>query len=80
MTDRKLKKEAQIGATIFHVGVSERLVIKRAQREYEYQHSPERLKQLDKDVAAARALIAKRAARKAGSQKRHDAASNEGKP
>lgn len=43
MTDRKLKKEAQIGSTIFHVVVSERIVIKRAQREYEYQNSPEKL-------------------------------------
>jgi hypothetical protein len=71
MTDRKLKKEAQIGTTIFHKGVSERLVIQRAQREYEYWHDPERVKQLDKDVAAARALIEKREARR---KKRRSAA------
>lgn len=37
----KLKKPAQVGNTIFGKGVSERLVIERAQREYKYQHTPE---------------------------------------
>jgi uncharacterized protein YqiB (DUF1249 family) len=37
----KLKKPAQVGNTVFSVGVSERAVIERAQREYDYQHSPE---------------------------------------
>jgi hypothetical protein len=39
--DAKLAKPAQIGNGIFHAGVSERLVIERAQREYEYQNAPE---------------------------------------
>jgi hypothetical protein len=36
----KLKKPAQVGNTVFGVGVSDRLVIERAQREYEYQKMP----------------------------------------
>lgn len=32
----KLTKPAMVGGTIFGVGVEERLVIERAQREYEY--------------------------------------------
>lgn len=39
--DRKLTKVAQVGNTVFHVGVSESLVIERAQREYEYEQTPE---------------------------------------
>ena len=41
--DGKLTKPAQVGNGVFRVGVSERLVIERAQREYEYQNTPERL-------------------------------------
>lgn len=37
----KLKKPAQVGNTIFGKGVSERLVIDRAQREYVYRQKPE---------------------------------------
>lgn len=40
--DRKLEKPAQVGNTRFSAGVSERLVIERAQREYEYQNTPEK--------------------------------------
>lgn len=35
----KLTKPARIGATVFGVGVDERLVIERAQREYEYREA-----------------------------------------
>lgn len=38
-----LKKPARVGNTIFHVGVSERLVVERAQREYERQNTPEKV-------------------------------------
>jgi hypothetical protein len=38
----KLTKVAQVGNTVFHVGVSEQHVIQRAQREYEYEQTPER--------------------------------------
>lgn len=38
----KLTKHAQIGNCVFHPGVSERLVVERAQREYEYQNTPEK--------------------------------------
>ena len=41
-TDRKLTKPAQVGNGRFGIGVSERLVIERAQREYQYQNTPER--------------------------------------
>ncbi len=34
--DRKLDKPAQVGGTVFHEGVSERMVIDRAQREWDY--------------------------------------------
>jgi len=37
----KLKKPAQIGSTIFGVGIDWRTVIERAQREYVYQKKPE---------------------------------------
>ncbi len=68
MTERKLKKEAQIGNTIFHKGVSERLVIQRAQREYDYQNTPEMLAERKKVIALAaetRLLLDKRKARRA---------------
>lgn len=42
MSDGKLTAPAQIGNTIFGVGVSERLVIERAQREHDYQQTPAR--------------------------------------
>jgi len=38
----KLTKPAQVGNAIFHAGVDERMVIERAQREYEYQRDPKR--------------------------------------
>lgn len=38
----KLTKPAQVGNTVFGVGVKERMVIERAQREHEYQQTPER--------------------------------------
>jgi hypothetical protein len=37
-----LTKPAQVGGTRFGVGISERTVIARAQREYEYQNTPEK--------------------------------------
>lgn len=37
-----LTKPAQVGGTIFDAGLRESLVIERAQREYEYQQTPER--------------------------------------
>lgn len=40
--DGKLNKPAQVGNTRFSIGVSERLVIERAQREHEYQNTPEK--------------------------------------
>jgi regulator of replication initiation timing len=40
---RKLTKIAQVGNAVFHVGVSERLVIERAHRQYEYEQTPERV-------------------------------------
>jgi hypothetical protein len=40
--DKKLEKPAMVGNTRFGEGVSERLVIDRAQREYEYQVTPEK--------------------------------------
>jgi hypothetical protein len=58
MTDRKLKKEALIGNTVFHKGVSERLVIQRAQRDYErQQEEAPKVEALVKDV---KAILAKR--------------------
>lgn len=45
MTDallRRLTKYVQVGNTVFHPGVPERMVIERAEREYEYQQTPER--------------------------------------
>jgi hypothetical protein len=38
----KLTKPAQVGNTVFGVGVKERTVIERAQREHDYQQTPER--------------------------------------
>lgn len=40
--EEKLTKPAMVGNTSFGIGVSARLVIDRAQREYEYQHTPEK--------------------------------------
>lgn len=51
-----LTKPAQVGNTIFHAGIAERTVIERAQREYEYQQTPEkeaaRLKRVHAFVAS----------------------------
>ena len=59
--ERKLTKIAQVGNGVFHIGVSERLVIERAEREYEYEQTPERqaarkekLEQFITDIDAAR--------------------------
>lgn len=38
----KLTQPAQVGNTIFGVGVDERMVIERAQREHSYQQTPEK--------------------------------------
>lgn len=38
----RLERPAQVGNTIFEIGVDDQLVVKRAQREYEYQHTPEK--------------------------------------
>lgn len=38
----KLTKAAQVGNTIFNVGVDERMVVERAQREHDYQQTPEK--------------------------------------
>lgn len=55
-----LTKPAQVGNGIFEVGVPERLVIERAQREYEYQQTPEkeaeRMAKLKRFQEAAAAL------------------------
>lgn len=41
-TARKLEKPAQVGNTIFGVGLDESMVIERAQREHDYHQRPER--------------------------------------
>ena len=53
----KLTKPAQIGNTIFGVGVDESMVIERAQREYAYQHTQEREVERLKRVEAFRSAL-----------------------
>jgi hypothetical protein len=53
----KLTKPAQVGNASFGVGVKERLVIERAQREYEYQQRPENEAERLKRAEAFRAAI-----------------------
>jgi hypothetical protein len=57
MTEKTLKKSAQVGGTIFGVGVKERLVIERAEREFEYQQRPENEAERLKRAEAFRAAI-----------------------
>lgn len=40
--ERKLTKISQVGNTIFHPGVSVQMLVERAEREYEYEQTPER--------------------------------------
>lgn len=54
----KLTKPALVGNTRFGVGVSERMVVERAQREYEYQVTPEKEAERMKRVEAFRAELA----------------------
>lgn len=52
-----LDKPAQIGGTIFGIGIKHSTVIARAQREYEYQQAPEREAARMEKVAAFRAAL-----------------------
>jgi len=52
-----LDKPAQIGGTIFGVGIKHSTVIARAQREYEYQQAPEQEADRMAKVAAFRAAL-----------------------
>lgn len=52
--DGKLTKPAQVGNTVFHAGIGERVVIERAMREYVYQQAP---RQEAKRLAAFRKFV-----------------------